>query len=131
MKYYLVPLYDAELKIGASDSGKLTLVDNIIVRKEEMNGCREIMTDSYFNLFGDFCFHGERLNREFQSIRKYTDCGGHQLIVKRADLNKRNVVSKETISRYVENYEDSKWKSMYENIVLSVGKKYMKSTILY
>jgi len=130
MTYYLVPLYNAKAEEGKRGA-RLELVDRILVEKDiyTIGGCREKMTDSYFNCYSPLCFDENGLREEFSSSYKYSECGGHQLLVKSEDMeNKENIATEEEISAYIDHYEDSNWKKVYDEIVYTIGSAYMKST---
>ncbi len=88
------------------------------------------MTESYFTCYSDCCFNEDGLREEFSSFFKYKECGGHQLLVKYADLlNEENRATEDEVCAYIDNYENSTFKKLHDEIVYNIGHAYMKDKL--
>lgn len=127
MKYYLIPLYNANAEIGDPNRGKIEMIDKVIVKHDEFTDTfHEIVTGAYLPDYVDWQFRVETiLNLNFIDTRRYDDCGYH-LLIKKKDINEENEVGVEELAAYMEQYESSKWKKTHDEIVTTVGKKYIK-----
>ncbi len=129
MKYYLVPFYSVNAELGNPNRGKMEMMDKVMIMKNEFdNNFYDIITGAYFPVYVDWQFDGGILRRDYVNTRTYHECG-YQLIVKKEDINEQNIATEKQLISYVEGYENSKWKRIHDEIVTTVGTKYIKSNL--
>lgn len=122
MKVYKVSLFKVNYE-GFSDYGKLTYVDKIIVKKK-LIGVREILTGyGEIDTINHYVMKDKRLDYYSRKPDKAMKNGYH-LVVFAESMVPKNRATEEDINRYVEDYENSNWKKVYDDMkVLSKDKE--------
>ena len=107
-KIYKVRLYDGFYKNGRKD---YQLVGNIIVKKTTI-GVFDVLTGFKLSVFKDGCI---MINSVDDEVLKRN---GHQPFISQADLVQKNLATVDEIDEYVDNYSDSNWNNIYEEMKL-------------
>lgn len=105
-KIYKVRLFDGFSKAGKNE---YELVGDIIVKKNA-RGVFDVLTGFKLSVFKEGCIMVKELNDDI--IKRM----GHQPFISQADLVQKNLATPEEIDEYVDGYESSKWKSVYEQM---------------
>lgn len=104
--FYKVRLYDGFSKNGNKD---YEFVGNIIVKKSNL--CYfDLLTGYKLSVFKEGCIMVKELNDNI--IKRL----GHQPFISQCDLVQKNLATPEDIDIYVDEYEGSKWKRIYEEM---------------
>lgn len=106
LKIYKVRLFDGFSKNG---NNEYELVGDIIVKKNA-RGVFDVLTGFKLSVFKEGCIMVKELNDDI--IKRM----GHQPFISQADLVQKNLATPEEIDEYVDGYESSKWKSVYEQM---------------
>ena len=117
MKVYKVNLYNAKY---CNNRSIVLNVGQVIVQRKMLNA-KEILT-GYSNIdimpknaMKDNGNHFPELNKEYWNLKKAKGEGVHLFIVSE-ELNETNKVKAEEIDNYVEQFEESNWKLLYEKM---------------
>ena len=105
-KIYKVRLFDGFSKNG---NNEYELVGDIIVKKNA-RGVFDVLTGFKLSVFKEGCIMAKELNDNL--IKKM----GHQPFISQADLVQKNLATPEDIDFYVDGYDTSKWKNIYEQM---------------
>lgn len=105
-KIYKVRLFDGKIVNGQKD---YEYVGNIIVKKNQ-SGVTELLTGYRVSVFQPGCIKVDKVNEKV--IKKY----GHQPFISQEDLVQKNLATPQDIEEYVDGYETSKWKSIYDEM---------------
>ena len=105
-KFYKVKLYDGFTKNGNYD---YELVGEIIIKKTP-RGVFDLLTGFKLSVFKEGCIMVKELNNDV--IKRM----GHQPFISETDLVQKNLATPEEIDAYVDGYDESKWKSIYEQM---------------
>ena len=105
-KIYKVRLFDGFSKACKNE---YELVGDIIVKKTP-RGVFDVLTGFKLSVFKEGCIMVKELNDNI--IKKI----GHQPLISQVDLVQKNLATPEEIDEYVDGYESSKWKSVYEQM---------------
>ena len=121
VRVYKVRLYDGVFKEGNKD---YDLVGSILVKRTPM-GYVDVLTGFKLSVFKESCIKVNELNENI--IKRM----GHQPFILREELVQKNLATPEEIDEYVNQYEDSKWKSIYEQMkMFSIAEKVVISNRL-
>lgn len=105
-KIYKVRLFDRFSKAGKNE---YELVGDIIVKKNA-RGVFDVLTGFKLSVFKEGSIMVKELNDNL--IKKM----GHQPFISQADLVQKNLATPEDIDFYVDGYDTSKWKNIYEQM---------------
>ena len=105
-KLYKVRLYDGFTKNCNYD---YELVGEIIIKKTPI-GVFDLLTGFKISVFKEGSIMVKELNKDI--INRM----GHQPFISETDLVQKNLATSEEIDAYVEGYDESKWKSIYEQM---------------
>lgn len=105
-KIYKVRLFDGFSKAGKNE---YELVGDIIVKKNA-RGVFDVLTGFKLSVFKEGSIMVKELNDNL--IKKM----GHQPFISQADLVQKNLATPEDIDFYVDGYDTSKWKNIYEQM---------------
>lgn len=105
-KIYKVRLFDGFSKNG---NNEYELVGDIIVKKNA-RGVFDVLTGFKLSVFKEGCIMVKELNDDI--IKRM----GHQPFISQADLVQKNLATPENIDFYVDGYDTSKWKNIYEQM---------------
>lgn len=121
VRVYKVRLFDGIFKEGNKD---YDLVGSILVKRTPM-GYVDVLTGFKLSVFKEGCIKVNELNEDI--IKRM----GHQPFILREELVQKNLATPDDIEEYVNQYEDSKWKSIYEQMkMFSIAEKVVISTRL-
>lgn len=132
MNYYLVPLYEVELEVNSKNRGKIKFLDNIVIQKDDYYGnCVDVVTEANFAISPAWHFeenNQNKLRREYWDTGKYYECN-HRLLIRYEDIVEKNKANKEQVSLYIEQYEQSTWRQVHDDIITTIGKQYIKNKL--
>ena len=121
VRVYKVRLYDGVFKEGNKD---YDLVGSILVKRTPM-GYVDVLTGFKLSVFKESCIKVNELNENI--IKRM----GHQPFILLEELVQKNLATPDDIDEYVNQYEDSKWKSIYEQMkMFSIAEKVVISNRL-
>lgn len=115
-KYYSVNVYDVKYDhcYGAPLAGALELIDSIIVKKGLLHA-EELLTKHPIDIVPTHAIEGNKLRNEFWDEPKFQKCG-HHLIISKGSLRPYNIVTDCDINSYIDKYEQSNFKNVYDSI---------------
>ena len=113
-KIYKVRLFDGKIVENNKD---YELVGYIIVKKSNL-GVEDLLTGYKLNVLKPGYLKVNSLNQRF--IEQY----GHQPFISQEDLIQKNLATPDDIEEYVNSYDESKWKSIYEQMkIFTIAEK--------
>ena len=113
MKIYKVPLYKVSYFILSY--GEVSYIEDIIVKKEVF-GVKEILTGySKIDVLNRSSLNEGLIDSFDRREDKYNSYGYHLVVFRDSFVPKNRVVEKE-LDNYINKYDESKWKKIYENM---------------
>ena len=107
-------LFDGKCINGQKDYEQIC---PIIVKKTSY-GVMELLTGYRLSVFPTLYLHSSQVNE-----KKIHKCGHHPFISKQ-QLVQRNLATPEDIEQYVDEYEDSQWKKIYDELkIFTIAQK--------
>ena len=115
MKAYNAKLYKVNYDGRVCTHAKLEYIDSIIVKKKFI-GVKDILTGyGEIDVVNHYIVRNERLDYASRKPDKALKNGYH-LVVFVEDLIPNNRVTLEDIVQYVDRYDDSNWKKIYDEM---------------
>ncbi len=120
MKLFKVPLYKVLYRYPKY--GELVCVGHVIVQKNFFT-VKEILTGySMIDIISDGDIKNGALDgfsRNCDKMLKY----GYHLVIKKSDLVPRNHINSEDLDLYIDSYEESPWKKIYDDMKVQSKEK--------
>ncbi len=115
MKTYNVKLYKVNYDGSVCNHAKLEYVDSIIVKKK-LIGVKDILTGyGEIDVVNHYIVRDERLDYASRKPEKALKNGYH-LVVFVENMVPKNQATLEDIVQYVDRYEESNWKKIYDEM---------------